>query len=82
MERLAVAAWTHGLRPAEIQHLAYSNPQNVLLIIDIHKPGQPQYLVVITGQVIDYVEAKYKCTAEEYRSLAAQRRMVCRGERS
>jgi hypothetical protein len=51
--------------------------KTVLLTKDIHKPGQPQYLVVITGQVIDYVEAKYKCTSsEEYWSLAAQRRMV------
>jgi hypothetical protein len=43
---------------------------------DVHKPAQPPYLVVVPNDVIEYVEDKYKCTAEQYWRLAGQRRMV------
>lgn len=47
---------------SRIQHF----PSPKILIQDIHKSGQPPYLVVIRGDVIEYVLEKYQCSAAEY----------------
>ncbi len=72
-----MAAWFNGVWPSEIKHLAYSNfPSSQLLTEDIHKQGQPPYLVVDRNDVIEYTLAKYPCSVADYWKHVDQRQRV------
>ena len=51
-------------------------PSSQLLTEDIHKRGQPPYLVVVRNDVIEYVLAKYPCAAAHYWKNVDQRQLV------